>query len=46
MNGLKKARECSRSDGSQRGGSVYDMDDEYGNEGLELDLKKLFRPIG
>ena len=44
MNGLKKAQECRRRDGSRRG-RVYDMDDEYGNEGLELDLKKLFRPI-
>lgn len=48
MNGLKKAREWSRSDGAKRGeepGSVYDIDDEYGSDGLDLDMRKLFRPL-
>ena len=48
VNGLKKARDWSRSDGAQRGeepGSVYDIDDDYGTEGIDLDMRKLFRPI-
>jgi len=48
MNGLKKAREWSRSDGAQRGeepGSIADMDDDYASEALEQDMRKLFRPL-
>lgn len=46
--GLKKAREWSRTDGAQRGeepGSVAYIDDGYASEALELDMRKLFRPL-
>jgi hypothetical protein len=48
LHGLKRAREWSRSDGAKRGeepGSVAFVDDNYASETLELDMKKLFRPI-
>ena len=48
MHGLKKAREWSLSDGAQRGeepGSVADIDPTYETEDLELDMRKLFRPL-
>jgi len=46
--GLKKARAWSRTDGAKRGeepGSVAYIDDDYLSETLELDMRKLFRPI-
>jgi len=46
--GLRKAREWSRTDGAKRGeepGSVAYIDDDYASETLELDMRKLFRPI-
>ena len=48
MNGLTKAREWARNDGYQRGeepGSVYDIEDDYALDGIELDMRKLFRPL-
>lgn len=48
MHGLKKAREWSLSDGAQRGeepGSVADIDPTYETEALELDMRKLFKPL-
>lgn len=48
LQGLKKAREWSLSDGAQRGeepGSVADIDPTYSNEELDLDMRKLFRPL-
>lgn len=48
LHGLKKAREWSRTDGANRGeepGSVACIDDDYASEALELDMRKLFRPI-
>jgi len=49
FNGLRQVREWSKSEGAQRGeepGSVSDIDDRYGSETLELDMTKLFRPLG
>lgn len=49
LNGLRKARDWSSSDGAQRGeepGSVADIDDYYESEAPELDMRKLFRPLG
>ena len=48
MHGLMKAREWARTDGYQRGeepGSVYDIEDDYASDGIELDMRKLFRPL-
>jgi len=48
LHGLKKARDWSRTDGARRGeepGSVAYIDDNYASETLELDMRKLFRPI-
>jgi len=48
LHGLKKAREWSRTDGAKRGeepGSVAYIDDDYVSESLELDMRKLFRPL-
>ncbi|OCT51066.1 C2H2 transcription factor [Cladophialophora carrionii] len=48
LHGLKKAREWSRTDGAKRGeepGSVAYIDDDYASETLELDMRKLFRPL-
>ncbi|EXJ58110.1 hypothetical protein A1O7_05534 [Cladophialophora yegresii CBS 114405] len=48
MHELKKAREWSRTDGARRSeepGSVAYIDDEYASETLELDMRKLFRPL-
>jgi len=48
INGLKKARDWSLTDGAQRGeepGSVAAIDDDYGNKPLQLDMRKLFRPL-
>ena len=48
LHGLKKAREWSLTDGAKRGeepGSVAYIDDDYASETLELDMRKLFRPI-
>lgn len=48
LQGLKKAREWSLSDGAKRGeepGSVADIDPSYDNEEVDLDMRKLFRPI-
>ncbi len=47
--GLRQVREWSKSEGAQRGeepGSVSDIDDRYGSETLQLDMTKLFRPLG
>lgn len=48
MNGLRKARAWSRTDGAQRGeepGAVADIDDHYETEAYELDMRKLFKPL-
>ncbi|KIX02380.1 uncharacterized protein Z518_08321 [Rhinocladiella mackenziei CBS 650.93] len=48
LHGLKRAREWSRTDGAKRGeepGSVAYIDDNYASETLELDMRKLFRPL-
>ncbi len=48
LQGLRKAREWSHTDGAKRGeepGSVAYIDDDYASETLELDMRKLFRPI-
>jgi len=48
MHGLKKAREWSLGDGAQRGeepGSVADIDPTYETGALELDMRKLFKPL-
>lgn len=48
LHGLKKAREWGRTDSAKRGeepGSVAYIDDNYASETLELDMRKLFRPI-
>lgn len=48
MHGLKMARDWSLSDGAQRGeepGSVADIDPTYETEALELDMRKLFKPL-
>jgi Fungal specific transcription factor domain len=49
MSGLRQVREFGKSDAARRGeepGSVSDIDHKYNIEALELDMKKLFRPIG
>ncbi len=48
MSGLRQVREFGKSDAARRGeepGSVSDIDHEYSIDALELDMKKLFRPI-
>lgn len=48
LRGLKAAREWSLSDGAKRGeepGSVADIDPTYESEELDLDMRKLFRPL-
>jgi len=48
MRSLQKVRQWSLSDGARRGeepGSVADIDPKYDNEELELDMRKLFKPI-
>jgi len=48
LHDLQRAREWSRTDGAQRGeepGSVAYIDDDYASSTLELDMKKLFRPL-
>lgn len=49
MSGLRQARDFGKSYAAQRGeepGSVGDIDNIFHTEALELDMKKLFRPIG
>ena len=49
MSGLLQVRDFGKSDAARRGeepGSVSDIDHDYHMEALELDMKKLFRPIG
>ncbi|KAL2429880.1 hypothetical protein ABEF95_012676 [Exophiala dermatitidis] len=46
--GLKKAREWSSTDSARRGeepGSVAFIDDGYASAELELDMRRLFRPL-
>jgi hypothetical protein len=46
--GLKKAREWSSTDSAKRGedpGSVAFIDDDYAAVAVELDMRKLFRPL-
>jgi len=48
MSGLRQVRDVGKSDAARRGeepGSVSDIDHTYNMEALELDMKKLFRPI-
>jgi hypothetical protein len=48
MSGLRQVREFGKSDAARRGeepGSVCDIDHEFNMEALQLDMKKLFRPI-
>lgn len=48
MSGLRQVREFGKSDAAKRGeepGSVSAIDHAYNMEALELDMKKLFRPI-
>jgi len=48
LHGLQKAREWGRSDGAKRGeepGSVAYIEDDYASSALELDMRKLFRPL-
>lgn len=49
MCGLRQVRDFGISDAARRGeepGSVSDIDHAYTMDDLELDMKKLFRPIG
>jgi Fungal specific transcription factor domain len=49
MSGLRQVRDFGKSDAARRGeepGSVSDIDHAFNMETLELDMKKLFRPIG
>ena len=49
MSGLRQVREFGKSDAARRGeepGSVSGIDHAFNMEALELDMKKLFCPIG
>jgi hypothetical protein len=49
ISGLGQVREWSKTEGAQRGeepGSICDIEVQYGSEPLELNMMKLFRPLG
>jgi len=48
INGMRQVPEHSKTDGARWGevpGSIFDIDDGYGREALDLEMTKLFRSL-